>query len=93
VTSPVPIEKPARIASPTSRFEQGVQIGGERVVVVADGRLAGAPEPTAVVPDHAVAGAQQRALLVLPRGAVQGVPVDQHDRLTAAVVLVVDLDR
>jgi hypothetical protein len=74
-------------------LEQGVQIRGEGVVVVADGRLAGAPESPAVVADHAVAGGEQRALLALPRRAAQRVPVDEDHGRAAAVVLVVDLDR
>ena len=73
-------------------FQQRVQIGGEGVVVVADGRLAGLPEAATVVGDHAVAGGEQHPGLTLPGVAVQRVAVDQHDRLPGAVVLVVDLD-
>jgi hypothetical protein len=53
-------------------LEQGVEIGGEGVVVVADGRLAGAPEPAAVVADRAVAGGEQLAFLALPRVPFNG---------------------
>src|SRR5690606_36273624 len=49
-------------------------------------------EAAAVVGDHAVAGPEQGGGLLLPGRAVQGVPVDEDDGLTAAVVLVVQLD-
>jgi hypothetical protein len=68
------------------------KVGGERVVVIADGRLAGGAEAAAVIGDDPVAGVQQRRELLLPGVAVQRVAVDQHHRPSAAVVLVVDLD-
>jgi hypothetical protein len=49
-------------------LKQGVEVGGEGVVVVAGRGLAGPAEP------------------------VERVPVDQHHRLTAAVIFVVDPD-
>jgi hypothetical protein len=52
-------------------LEQRVEVAGERVVVVADGRLARAAEPAPVVADHAVAGGEQHPLLALPRVAVE----------------------
>ena len=74
-------------------LEQRAEVGREGVVVVADGRLAGAAEAATVVADHAVAAREQLALLALPRVPVQGIAVNQHDRITAPVILVVDLDR
>ena len=71
---------------------QGVQVGGEGVVVIAGGRLAGLPEAAAVVGDDPVPGLQQDAFLLLPGVSVERVAVDQHDRLPGAVVFVVDLD-
>jgi len=73
-------------------LEERVQVGGEGVVVVADGRLARAAEPTSVVADHAVPGGEQLALLALPRVPVQRVAVDQNDGIARPVVVVVDLD-
>ena len=75
MTSPVPIEKPHRtMSSEVEVLEQRVQVGGEGVVVVADGRLARAAEAAAVVADAAVAGGEQLALLALPGVAVERVP-------------------
>ena len=73
-------------------LQQGVQVGGEGVVVVADGRLAGLAEPAPVVGDHPVPGLQQHRDLLVPGAAAERVPVDQHHRLAGAVILVVDLD-
>jgi hypothetical protein len=73
--------------------EQRLQIARERVVVIAARRLAGQAEAAAVIADAAVSVREQHPLLALPRVAVQRVAVDQHDRLAAAVVLVVNLDR
>ena len=50
-------------------------------------------ETSAVVGDNAVARGEQRAFLALPRVSIERVTVDQHDRLAASVVLVMDLDR
>jgi len=72
--------------------KQGPQVGGERVVVVACRGLAGLAEAATVVGDRAVPGVEQRALLALPRAAVQGVAVDQDDRAAVPVILVVELD-
>jgi hypothetical protein len=69
-----------------------VQVGGEGVVVIADGGLAGLPEAAAVVGDDPVPGLQKDAFLLFPGVPVERVAVDQHDRLPGAVVLVVDLD-
>ena len=73
-------------------FEQRVQVGRERVVVVAHGRLARAAEPAAVIADTAVAGGEQHALLSLPRVTVERVAVDQNDGAPGAVVVVMDLN-
>jgi hypothetical protein len=75
------------------RLQQGVQVGGEGVVVVAGADLRRPAEPAPVVGDDAVAGGEQRGRLALPAVAVQRVPVDEDDRLTCALVLVVELDR
>ena len=72
--------------------QQRLEIGGERVVVVARRGLAGLAEAAAVVADAAVAVREQHPLLALPRVAVERVAVDQDDRLAGAVVVVVDLD-
>jgi hypothetical protein len=73
-------------------FQQGVQVGGEGVVVVAGSRLAGLAEPAPVIGDHPVPGVQQHRDLLVPGPAAERVPVDQHHRLAGAVILVVDLD-
>jgi len=73
-------------------LDQRGQVGGEGVVVVPDDRLAGPAESAPVVGDHPVAGLPQDAVLALPGVPVERVPVDQHDRLTLAVVPVVDVD-
>jgi len=54
--------------------------------------LAGLAETAPVVGDDPVARFQQDALLLLPRMPVQWIPVDEHHRLTRAVILVVDVD-
>ena len=72
--------------------QQGVQVGGEGVVVIAGGRLAGLAEPAPVVGDDPVAGLQQRRDLLVPGAAAERIAVDQHHRLAGAVILVMDLD-
>jgi hypothetical protein len=73
-------------------LDQGGEIGGEGVVVVPDRRLAGLAETPPVVRDHPKTGGEQRPLLPLPSSPAQRKPVDEHDRLTGSVVLVVELD-
>ena len=73
-------------------LDEGVVVGGEGVVVVAGGRLAGLPPAPAVVQDHPVTGRQQHRHLLLPCRSVQRIPMGQHHRGTGTVVLVVDLD-
>jgi hypothetical protein len=72
-------------------LQQGVQVGGEGVVVIADRRLAGPVEPAPVIGDDPVPGLQQHAFLPFPGVPVQQVAVDQHHRTAAAVIFVVDL--
>ncbi|MGX1120470.1 hypothetical protein RKD37_005833 [Streptomyces ambofaciens] len=74
-------------------LQQGIQVGGEGVVVVAGADLRRAAEAAAVVGDDAVAGGEQLARLALPAVAVERVAVDEDDGLTRALVLVVELDR
>src|ERR1700759_4001310 len=73
-------------------LEQSAQVGGKRVVVVADIGLAGPPESAAIVRDDAVAGVPQDGHLPVPSPATERIPVDQDDGLTRTVVLVVDFD-
>ncbi len=56
------------------------------------GRLTGLPKATPVVGDDPVARRDEGGDLVLPGATAQGPAVDQHDRATRAVILVVDLD-
>ena len=62
MTSPVPIECPGqdRLAQ-VQVLQECVEVGGEGVVVVADGGLAGPAEPAPVVGDDPVARASSRA--------------------------------
>jgi NAD(P)-dependent dehydrogenase (short-subunit alcohol dehydrogenase family) len=69
-----------------------VQVFGEGVVVVADRRLAGLAEPSAVVGDDSVTRSQQDCGLLLPGSTAQRIPVDQHYRLTGTVILIVEID-
>ena len=73
-------------------LQQAVQVGGEGVVVVAGGGLAGLAEPAPVVGDDPVAGLQQGRDLLVPGAAAERVAVDQHHRLAGAMILVIDLD-
>src|SRR5207302_8357786 len=63
------------------------------VVVVSGGRLAGVAKPAPVVGDHPVAGLQQHRDLPVPGTAAERVAVNQDDRPSLAVVLVVEVDR
>jgi hypothetical protein len=75
------------------RFHQGVQVGGEGVVVVADRRLAGLAEAAAVVGNDPVTGAEQGRDLLFPGPPAEREAVDEDDGTARAVVLVVELDR
>jgi hypothetical protein len=72
--------------------QQRVEVGGERVVVVPGGGPAGPAETAPVVGDDPVPGLEQDPVLPFPGVPVELVPVDQHDRLALAVVLVVEVD-
>src|ERR1700680_3576643 len=74
-------------------LDERFQIAGERVVVIADGRLAGAAKATAVVGDDTISIDEQVPLLPFPRVAIQRIAMDQNDRLAAPVILVVNIDR
>ena len=73
-------------------LDQHVQIAGERVVVIAETRLARAAEASAVVGDHAITVEEQLSLLTFPRVAIEWIAMDQEDWTAAPVVFVVDLD-
>jgi hypothetical protein len=73
-------------------LEQYVQVGGERVVVVALGDLARIAEAAPVVSDDAISGGDELSGLQLPAVAVERIAVDQHHRLPLPLVLVVELD-
>jgi hypothetical protein len=73
-------------------LQQGIEVGGEGVVVIPGRRLAGLAEPAPVIGDDPVPGLQQHRDLLVPGPAAERVPVDQHHRLAGAVILVVDLD-
>lgn len=72
--------------------EQDVEVGGEGVVVETRRWLAGLAKAAPIVGDDAVAGRQQCGRLLLPGVPVEEVAVDEHHRLTGAVVFVVQLD-
>jgi hypothetical protein len=73
-------------------LDHRVEVGGERVVVVARGRPAGVAEAAAVIGDDAVSGGQQVTFLPLPGPSIQRVTMDQDDGLPDSVILVVDVD-
>src|SRR5690606_16956112 len=73
-------------------LEERVEVGGEGVVVVPGADLARRAEPATVVRDDAVPRVDELALLELPAVPVERVAVDEDDRLTGALVLVVELD-
>ena len=73
-------------------FQQGIEVGGEGVVVIPGCRLAGLAEPAPVVGDDPVPGLQQDRDLLVPGAAAERVAVDQHDGLAGAMIGVVDLD-
>src|SRR3984893_5873036 len=72
--------------------QQSIEIGRERIVVVPDGWLARSAEAAAIIRDHAMASGQERGGLLFPGVTVQRPTMDQHDRRTRAVILVIDLD-
>src|SRR4029077_6937695 len=72
--------------------EQHLQVRGERVVVVAGRWPARVAEAAAVVGDDTMAGVEQHGELFVPGTAAQRVAVNQDDRLSRPVVLVMQLD-
>jgi hypothetical protein len=80
-------------AAEVEGFQQGVQVGGERVVVVAGSDLRRLAEAPPIVSDDAVSGGEQFPRLTLPAVTVQRISVDQNDGLTRALILIVELDR
>jgi hypothetical protein len=72
--------------------QQGVEVGGESVVVVAVGRLAGLTESAPVIGDDPVARLQQNRDLLVPGAAAERVAVDQDNGPALAVVLVIQID-
>src|SRR6266568_8039797 len=69
-----------------------MQVFGEGVVVVPRCRLAGLAKASAVIGDDTVTSFQKNWHLLLPRSAVEWIPVDQHDRLARPVVLIIEFD-
>src|ERR1039458_2962141 len=69
-----------------------VQVLGEGVVVVADSRLAGLAEPSAVIRDDTVSRLQKRCDLLLPGSATQWISMNKDNRVTRAMVLLIDID-
>ena len=72
--------------------QQGIEVGGEGVVVIPGCRLAGLAEPAPVVGDDPVPGLEQGRDLLVPGAAAERIAVDQHHRLAGAMILVMDLD-
>src|ERR1700690_12459 len=79
-------------AAQVQMFQQGIEVGGEGVVVIPGRRLAGLAEPAPVVGDDPVPGVQQDPDLLVPGAAAERVAVDQHDGQAGTMILVVDLD-
>jgi hypothetical protein len=74
-------------------LQERIQISREGVVVISGGRLAGLAEPATVVGDEPAAVIQQDPQLLVPGAAAERVAMDQDDRRSRAVVLVVQADR
>src|SRR4029077_3059246 len=73
-------------------LHQYLEIASKGVVVIPEGRLARLAKAAAVVSDHSISIGEELALLAFPRVAIEWIPMDQNDRATTTVVLVVDLD-
>src|ERR1019366_508404 len=69
-----------------------VQVLGEGVVVVADSWLAGLAEPSAVIRDDTVSRLQKRGDLLLPGSTTQWISVNKDNRVTRAMVLIIEID-
>ena len=75
------------------RVQQHIEIGGEGIVVVTGTWLAGPAKATTVVGDHAMARRQKSSGLLFPGIAVERPAMNEHDRQTGAVILVIEFDR
>src|SRR5690606_14620870 len=69
-----------------------MEVGGEGVVVVPACDFRRVAEPAAIVGDDSVAGGEQCAGLALPAVPIEGVPMDEYDRLTGSLIFVGELD-
>jgi len=69
-----------------------VQVLGEGVVVVARGWLAGLAETSAVIGDDPVTCSQKDRDLLLPRSTAQRISVNKNNRVTRAMVLIIEID-
>lgn len=69
-----------------------MKIFGESVVVVPSCWLAGFTEPSPVVRDNAMPGIQKYRNLLLPRGSAQRISVDKDNRITRAMIFVIQFD-
>src|ERR1700691_2931014 len=69
-----------------------MQVLGEGVVVVAAGRLTRLAEAPAIVGNHTVTRGQQHRGLLLPGRTAQWISVDQDNRPTRAVVLIINFN-
>src|SRR5664280_3020094 len=69
-----------------------VQVLSEGVVVVAGSWLAGLAESSAVIGDDTVSRRQKRCDLLLPGSATQWISVNKNNRVTRAMVLIIEID-
>src|ERR1700721_2229534 len=69
-----------------------VQVLGEGVIVGTACWLTGLTESSAIIGNDTVTRSQKYCGLLLPGSAAQRITVDQDDRLTRAVVLLVEID-
>src|SRR5713226_2952782 len=72
--------------------QEFVEILGEGVVVVPGCRLAGLAESPAVVGDNTAPGSKEHRNLLLPGGSAQRISVDEDDRVTRAVIFVIEFN-
>ena len=70
-----------------------MKIFGEGVVVIAVCGLAGFSKAAAVVCDYAMPGIEKHGNLFFPRRAAQWISVNQDNRLTGAVIFIVEVKR
>src|ERR1700735_1371841 len=69
-----------------------VQVLREGVIVVTGCLLRGLTESSAIISNDTVTRSQKHCGLLLPGSAAQRITVDQNDRLTRAVVLIIEID-